>query len=76
MDGPQAGVPAPPPGAPRTRGDWPGAWARFGPVLGILALGLFAYGNSLHGALGFDDRYEIRENPAIRDLSAFLGPAG
>lgn len=69
----QAPVPAPPadalPGSP-------GTWATLAPLLGILALGAFAYANSLHGAFAFDDRIEIRDNVAIRDLGTFLGPAG
>ncbi len=52
----------------------PGRWARMAPVLGILALGLFAYGNSLHGEFVFDDIRQVRDNLAIRDLGAFLGP--
>ncbi len=72
----QAGPPTPPRGEPGAPPERPGAWARFGPVLGILALGLFAYGNSLHGEWAFDDRIEVRDNPALRDLPAFLGPAG
>ncbi|HQR30408.1 MAG TPA: tetratricopeptide repeat protein [Anaeromyxobacteraceae bacterium] len=72
MTAPQAGVAVPPPGAAGAAADRPGAWARFGPVLGILALGLFAYGNSLHAEFAFDDRYEILENRALRDLPAFL----
>jgi hypothetical protein len=70
-------TPVPPPSTPpsRTGGDgtrW--AWAL--PVLGVLLLGLFAYGNSLHGEFAFDDREHVRDNPAIRDLGAFLGPSG
>jgi tetratricopeptide (TPR) repeat protein len=42
----------------------------------VLLLGLFAYGNSLHGEFAFDDREHVRDNPAIRDLGAFLGPSG
>jgi len=53
-----------------------GHWAWIAPVLGILVLGLFAYGNSLHGEFAFDDREQVRDNLAIRDLGAFLGPDG
>jgi len=46
------------------------------PAAGVLLLGLFAYSNSLRGAFVFDDVRQIRDNPAIRDLGAFLAPAG
>ena len=42
----------------------------------MLLLGLFAYGNSLHGEFAFDESRHVRDNLAIRDLGAFLGPAG
>jgi hypothetical protein len=53
-----------------------GRWARLAPVLGILLLGLFAYGNSLHGEFVFDDIRQVRDNAMIRDLGVFLGPSG
>lgn len=53
-----------------------GRWGWTAPVLGILVLGLFAYGNSLHGEFVFDDIRQVRDNLAIRDLGAFLGPGG
>jgi hypothetical protein len=53
-----------------------GRWTWIAPVLGILVLGLFAYGNSLHGEFVFDDIQQVRDNLAIRDLSAFLGRSG
>jgi hypothetical protein len=46
------------------------------PILAVLLLGLFAYGNSLHGEFVFDDILQVRDNSAIRDLGAFLGPTG
>lgn len=45
-------------------------------ALGIVLLGLFAYGNSLHGEFVFDDIRQIRDNPAIRDLAWILSPEG
>ncbi|MGA8890355.1 MAG: hypothetical protein WB493_02215, partial [Anaeromyxobacteraceae bacterium] len=42
----------------------------------VVLLGLAAYANSLHGAFVFDDLEQIVENPALRDLGSFLGPAG
>jgi Tfp pilus assembly protein PilF len=51
-------------------------WAWLAPVLGILVLGLFAYGNSLHGEFAFDDREQVRDNLVLRDLGAFLSPNG
>ena len=68
-------VPAAPPGAADlpARPTWIGALL---PVVGIVLLGLFAYGNSLHAAWSFDDRREILNNPAIRDLPGLLGPGG
>lgn len=59
-----------------TRGGLAAAWRAAWPALGILLLGLLAYGNSLDGAFAFDDRLEIRDNPAIRDLARFLSAAG
>jgi tetratricopeptide (TPR) repeat protein len=41
-------------------------------LAGIVALVLFAYSNSLHGAFVFDDRHHIRDNALIRDLSNYL----
>ena len=40
--------------------------------LGILLLGLLAYGNSLHGPFVFDDIRQIRDNPSLRDLAGSL----
>jgi Flp pilus assembly protein TadD len=51
-------------------------WAWLAPILGILVLGLFAYGNSLHGEFAFDDREQVRDNLILRDLGAFLSPNG
>jgi len=45
-------------------------------ALAVVLLGLAAYANSLHGAFVFDDLEQIVENPALRDLGSFLGPAG
>jgi hypothetical protein len=53
-----------------------GGWRVLLAPLTILLLGLFAYGNSLHGPFLFDDIRQIRDNPAIRDLGRFLGPEG
>jgi protein O-mannosyl-transferase len=69
-------APAPSAPAPASRQGRAAVWAAAWPVLGILALGLFAYANSLHGAFAFDDRFEIRDNPVIRDLWGFLAPSG
>jgi Flp pilus assembly protein TadD len=52
------------------------SWSGILPILGILLLGLFAYANSLHGEFAFDDRHQVRDNPLIRDLGAFVSPAG
>ena len=43
---------------------------------GILLLGLLAYSNSFQGEFIFDDIEQLVVNPVIRDLGAFLGPAG
>jgi tetratricopeptide (TPR) repeat protein len=53
-----------------------GAWEPLLAPLGILLLGLFAYGNSLHGPFVFDDIRQIRDNPSIRDLAASLRSGG
>jgi tetratricopeptide (TPR) repeat protein len=45
-------------------------------VAGVLLLGILAYSNSLHGEFVFDDLQQLSLNPAIRDLSSFLGPSG
>ncbi len=63
----------PPSGRPKAAGS---RWSWLAPVVGILALGCFAYANSLHGEFAFDDREHLRDNLAIRDLGAFLGPTG
>jgi protein O-mannosyl-transferase len=39
---------------------------------GVVLLGLFAYANSLHGELVYDDLLQVRENPLIRDLGSLL----
>ena len=43
-------------------------------VLGaaVLLLGALAYANSLQGAFVFDDVQQVQDNPALRDLGAFL----
>ncbi len=41
----------------------------------VLLLGALAYSNSLRGAFVFDDLSQLVENPAIRDLGSFVGPA-
>ena len=46
------------------------------PVGVILLLGLLAYSSSLQGEFVFDDIEQLVLNPTIRDLGAFLGPAG
>ncbi len=42
----------------------------------VVVIGALAYSNSLHGQFVFDDLSQLVENPGIRDLGAFLGPAG
>ena len=62
---------------PAGRARWLQApWDSAVPVLGILLLGLFAYGNSLHGPFVFDDIRQVRDNPLIRDLGWLLTPDG
>ncbi|MGA8891307.1 MAG: hypothetical protein WB493_07050, partial [Anaeromyxobacteraceae bacterium] len=41
-------------------------------ALGVVALGLLAYANSLGGAFVFDDLRQIRDNPVLHDLPGFL----
>jgi hypothetical protein len=54
----------------------PGRFGWVVPAAGILLLGLFAYGNSLHGEFAFDDREQVRDNLALRDLGSFFSPTG
>jgi hypothetical protein len=37
----------------------------------VTLLGLAAYANAWHGAFVFDDVHHVRDNPVLRDLSAF-----
>jgi tetratricopeptide (TPR) repeat protein len=39
-------------------------------------IGALAYSNALRGAFVFDDLSQIVDNPHLRDLGSFLGPAG
>src|SRR5512137_2084740 len=56
-------------GTATTPGRPPPAWAL---ALGVVLLGLLAYANSLGGAFVFDDLRQVRDNPVIHDLPAFL----
>ncbi len=42
----------------------------------VVAIGVAAYSGSFRGEFVFDDLEQIVDNAAIRDLGAFLGPAG
>ena len=64
----------------RARKEQPGrrgipAWSLVIPVGLIVAAGILAYSNTLHGEFQFDDRNNILDNPAVRDGGILRQPA-
>src|SRR5512138_195067 len=49
-----------------------GGWVAWAAPLVVVAVGLAAYANALGGPFVFDDVQQVRDNPLVRDLGAFL----